>query len=64
MKAYQIHDLIVRLSIATGVVLAMMATVHGLTSVSQHHVARDLTKYAAKDGKATLLTNVTPAHKA
>ncbi|TSJ91043.1 hypothetical protein [Chitinimonas sp. BJB300] len=63
MKAYQINDLIVRLSIATGVVLAMIVTVLSLTNVSQHHIERDLAKYAVKDCKVVQLAKTTTFHK-
>ncbi len=64
MKNYQIHDLIIRLSVASGVALAMLATIHGLVNVSQHHIERDLAKYATPNCAAKQLANSVVAHKA
>lgn len=47
MKAHQIQDLIVRVSAAAGVALAMLVTINTLTAVSQQHIERDLASYAS-----------------
>lgn len=48
MKSHQIQDLIVRISAAAGVALAMLVTIHTLTTVSQQHIERDLASYASQ----------------
>ncbi|WP_374539399.1 hypothetical protein [Chitinimonas taiwanensis] len=47
MKSHQIQDLIVRISAAAGVAIAMLITIHTLTTVSQQHIERDLASYAS-----------------
>lgn len=64
MKAHQIKDLSVRIAAAAGVSLAMLLTISTLTSVSQHHIERDLASYAAEARHSVQLAGSDAAKRA
>jgi len=57
----QPSEILFRIVTAIGVVLVMLASIHGLASVSQQHISRTLAQYAAMEhAHAVQLAQCTP----